>query len=254
MPLGMDVREEGSVAAAYAEVNARFGRLDILVNCVDIAGKQGSLDALLLEDWEQAMLTNLTGTFLTCRGAIPLMRIHRWGRIVNLSSIYACGQAGRDQSAYVENMTLETWQTTLRVNLTGPFLMCRSAVPLMRRNRWGRIVNISLTSARGRPPVSNSNYSASKTALVGMTHVLANEVGADSITVNSVAPSRILTPMTLAAAHGDMNYFQKSANQTAVGRLAEPADIANAVAFLCDEASSFVTGAIINVNGGSIMA
>lgn len=198
--LPLDVADERSVAAAYAEIERRFGRLDILVNNAGVIG---------LQDGKRAA---------------------------------------------VAEMSLATWEQTLRVNLTGTFLMCRGAIPLMRRRRWGRIVNIASTSARGRTRISNSNYAASKTAMVGLARVLAAEVGADGITVNSVAPSRILTPMTLAAAGGDMSYFRSGAEQTAVGRIAEPADVANAVAFLCAEESGFVTGAIVDVNGGSFMA
>ena len=152
----------------------------------------------------------------------------------------------------VETMSLDLWRRTLDVNLTGTFLACRGAIPLMRRHRWGRIVNIASRAARMSTGQGNSNYAASKAGLLGFTRVLAAEVGRDGITANCVAPSRVVTPMTLAAT-GSKEAFERSVRDTAVGRLAEPADIASVVAFVCSDDASFLTGTIFDVNGGSYM-
>ena len=89
--------------------------------------------------------------------------------------------------------------------------------------------------------------------MIGLSQVLAGEVGRDGITVNCVAPSSVKTAMTAAASAGQPDYFERAAEQTVVGRVAVPDDIAEAVSFLCTPEASFITGTVIDVNGGSIM-
>jgi NAD(P)-dependent dehydrogenase (short-subunit alcohol dehydrogenase family) len=193
----LDVSDESSVANLYEQIERRFGRLDILVNNAGISGLR-----------------------------IP-----------------------------VEKMPLSTWEETLRVNLTGTFLMCRGGIPLMKKHKWGRIINISSHAARSRTGTGKAQYAAAKTGMNGFARVLAEEVGLDGITVNSVCPSRTMTPLTeaTAAAAGNTEYFQQGAALTVLGRLAQPLDTAAAVAFFCSEEAGFITGAIIDVNGGAFM-
>jgi len=153
----------------------------------------------------------------------------------------------------VEEMSLALWQRTLDVNLTGTFLISRGAIALMKRGKWGRIVNIASRAARMRTGLGNSNYAASKAALLGFSRVLAGEVGRDGITVNCIAPSRVVTTMTLAIA-GSKELFDRNIAETAVGRLAEPRDVAGVVSFLCSADADFLTGTVMDVNGGSYMA
>jgi 3-oxoacyl-[acyl-carrier protein] reductase len=153
----------------------------------------------------------------------------------------------------IEAMSLATWEHTLRVNLTGTLLMCRAAVPVMRRGGFGRIVNVSSRAARIRGRHVGA-YAASKAAMIGLSQVLAGEVARDGITVNCVAPSTVLTPMTQATSAGQEDYFGRAAQITAVGRLGTPADVAEAVAYLCAPEAGFVTGTVLDVNGGSLMA
>jgi NAD(P)-dependent dehydrogenase (short-subunit alcohol dehydrogenase family) len=153
----------------------------------------------------------------------------------------------------VEEMSLADWERTLRVNLTGTFLMSRGAIPLMKARQWGRIVNISSEASRGRTGVGKSHYAASKSGMNGFARVMADEVGRYGITVNSVAPSRTMTEMTLAVAINNKDYFEQGIARTALGRLAIPPDIANVVAFLCSDDASFLTGTVIDVSGGAFM-
>lgn len=154
------------------------------------------------------------------------------------------------RKALVQDTSLEEWQAVLAVNLTGPFLMCRAALPAMRRHGWGRIVNMSSQAGRTRSQIAGSHYAASKAGLIGFSRTLAAEVGADGITVNCIAPGRIETPMA-ATAGADVNRAYVS--QIPVARIGHPGDIASAVSFLASEEAGFITGATLDVNGGHFM-
>jgi NAD(P)-dependent dehydrogenase (short-subunit alcohol dehydrogenase family) len=148
--------------------------------------------------------------------------------------------------AELEELSLDVWQQTLAVNLTACFLSAKHLVPSMRRRRWGRIVNISSnsigTSSRGM-----SHYMASKMGMIGFTRGLANEVGDEGITVNTVLPS-----ITNTAATAAMPEDAKRAvwQLQAIRRFAEPEDIAGPVAFLCGDDAGFITGQSVVVDGG----
>ena len=178
-------------------------------------------------------------------------RVHgRLDILVNSAGILGLEPDGKRPP--VESMSLALWQRTLDVNLTGTFLACRGAIPLMKRGKWGRIVNIASRAARMRTGIGNSNYAASKAGLLGFSRVLAGEVGRDGITVNCIAPSRVATAMTLALANSK-EFFERNIAETAVGRLAEPRDVAETARFLCSDAASFLTGIVVDVTGGSYM-
>jgi 3-oxoacyl-[acyl-carrier protein] reductase len=175
-----------------------------------------------------------------------LLRFGRLDILVNSAGISGI-------RAPLEEMPLSDWELILRINLTGAFLMCKAGIPLMKQRKWGRIVNVASLAARSRTGVGKCHYAASKAGMVGFSRVLADEVGHEGITVNCVAPSRTLTALTLANAAGNKDYFEQGVKQTAVGRLAEPMDTAHAVAFLCSDQASFITGTVIDVNGGAFM-
>ena len=155
--------------------------------------------------------------------------------------------------APVAAMTLADFEDVVRVNLTGTFLMSQGAIPRLRARGWGRIVNMASMVARGQPGTNRANYTASKAGIIGLSRVLADQLGRDGITVNCVAPSRIMTALTRATGAGDPGYFAAGAAQSVVGRLGEPAEVAHAVAWLCSDAARFVTGAVLDVNGGTTM-
>jgi 3-oxoacyl-[acyl-carrier protein] reductase len=157
------------------------------------------------------------------------------------------------ERAPIESFSLAGFEAAIRVNLTGTFLMCRGAIAPMRRQRWGRIVNLSSLTARGQPGTQRAAYTSSKAGIIGLSRVLADELGRDGITVNCVAPSRIRTPLTVAMSGGKPEYWERGAAGSVLGRLGEPIDIANAVAWLCSEGASFITGTVLDVNGGTAM-
>jgi 2-hydroxycyclohexanecarboxyl-CoA dehydrogenase len=157
-----------------------------------------------------------------------------------------------DWAPFVD-MTFESWQRLIDVNLNGTFHCAQVAVPDMLAAEWGRIVMISSSSAqRGSPGMAH--YAASKGALISLTRSLAREFGAMGITVNNVPPSGIETPMQhQSQAAGLLPSNEQMAASIPVGHLGTGDDIAAAVGFLCSEEAGFITGQTLGVNGGSVM-
>ncbi len=151
-------------------------------------------------------------------------------------------------------MTDDDWDTVLRVHLRGAFLMSRAAQKYMVEQRYGRIVNLSSSSALGNR--GQVNYSAAKAGMQGLTKTLALELGPFGITANAVAPGFIVTDMTAAtAARLGMSFedFQKAAAaQIPVRRVGQPADVANTISFLVSEDASFISGQVVYVAGGPL--
>jgi 3-oxoacyl-[acyl-carrier protein] reductase len=151
-------------------------------------------------------------------------------------------------------MTDEDWDAVLGVHLRGAFLMTRAAQKYMVEQRYGRIVNLSSSSALGNR--GQVNYSAAKAGMQGFTKTLAMELGPFGITANAVAPGFIVTDMTAAtAARVGMSFedFQKAAaSQIPVRRVGYPIDVANTISFLVGEGASFVSGQVIYVAGGPL--
>jgi 3-oxoacyl-[acyl-carrier protein] reductase len=149
-------------------------------------------------------------------------------------------------------MSVDDWNTVLGVHLRGAFLMSKAAQAHMVEAKWGRIVNLSSTSALGNR--GQVNYSAAKAGMQGFTKTLAIELGKFGVTANAVAPGFIATEMTRSTAERmgiSFEDLQKaSASQIPVGRVGRPEDIAATVAFLVREDASFVSGQVIYVAGG----
>jgi 3-oxoacyl-[acyl-carrier protein] reductase len=148
----------------------------------------------------------------------------------------------------------EDWDTVLRVHLRGAFLMTRAAQRHMVGQRYGRIVNLSSSSALGSR--GQANYAAAKAGLQGFTKTLAIELGPFGITANAVAPGFIATDMTAATARRlkvSFDAFQADvAAQTPVRRIGQVADVAHAISFLASEGAGFVSGQVIYVTGGPV--
>ncbi|HWF06328.1 MAG TPA: 3-oxoacyl-[acyl-carrier-protein] reductase [Candidatus Angelobacter sp.] len=146
-------------------------------------------------------------------------------------------------------MKLADWNAVLQTNLTGAFLLTQAAVSSMLKARWGRIINISsVVGETGQ--AGQASYAASKAGLIGLTMSLARELASRNITVNAVAPGYISTPMTDV-----LNDQQRSAmlTQIPLDRAGTPEDVASAVVFLASDQASYITGHVLDVNGGMHM-
>lgn len=157
--------------------------------------------------------------------------------------------AGIARDGLLASMRDEDWRQVLRTNLDGPFYCTRRAIRSMMRARWGRIVNVSsvagLTGSAGQ-----TNYSAAKAGLIGLTRALAREVATRHITVNAVAPGPVATPMLAG-----LTAQQREAliGVVPLGRMAEPEEVSRIVTMLCADSAAYLTGIVIPVDGGLAM-
>jgi 3-oxoacyl-[acyl-carrier protein] reductase len=186
----IDVAEEEQIKSGIKSALAHFGKIDILVNNAGITRDQLVM-RMKRADWDAVLSTNLTSAYLTIQQVIGSMLRQRWGRIINVSSIFGqTGQAGQ------------------------------------------------------------ANYAASKAGLIGLTMAMAREVASRNITVNAVAPGFIETSMTAALSE---EFKQNAVKMIPLGRVGTPEDVANAVSFLASDEASYITGHVLNVNGGMLM-
>jgi 3-oxoacyl-[acyl-carrier protein] reductase len=186
----MDVADEDQVKSAIKSAIAHFGKIDILVNNAGITRDQLVM-RMKRADWDAVLNTNLTSAYLCIQNVIPSMLKQRWGRIINITSIFGrMGQAGQ------------------------------------------------------------ANYAASKAGLIGLTMAIAREVASRNITSNAIAPGFIETSMTAALSE---EFKQAAVKQIPLGRVGTPQDIASAVAFLASDEAAYITGHVLNVNGGMLM-
>ena len=156
--------------------------------------------------------------------------------------------AAIDDAIEFDELDHDQWRRVLSVNLDGPFNLIKAAVPLMRRNAFGRIINLASGSVVNPMPRFVA-YRASKMGLIGLTRALSQELGQDGITVNVVSPGVTATPMAVASLTED---FRSAAiARQGVKRSGLPSDIAGAVAFLAGPEAEFITGQTLMVNGGA---
>lgn len=163
--------------------------------------------------------------------------------LVNNAGIWEYGEA--------DKMTLREWNKTMQANLTSMFLITKHVIPLMKKNKFGRIINISSTAGqRGEP--FHSHYAASKGAMISYTKSLAAELGKYNITVNSIAPGWVDTEMCKGV-FSNKKYKEKVRLEIPVQRIASAEDIAGPVLFLASKLARHINGEILNVNGGSVL-
>ena len=210
-------RNESKLAETAAEIQAAGGRAEVFA--LDVASEDS------IKAGARAVLEKL--------GKVEIL--------VN--------NAGITRDGLVLRMKRPDWDDVLGTNLTGAFLLTQALLSPMLRNRWGRIVNI--TSVVGRTGQGGQvNYAASKAGLIGMTRSLAREVASRGITVNAVAPGYIETPMTAVL---DPKQRDAMMAQIPLGRAGTDLEIAQSVAFLASDGAAYITGHVLDVNGGMFM-
>ncbi len=215
-----DIDEEAVVATAEQLANNGFQAKPAVLDITDPAACSTAVDRAVAE-----------------HGALDIL--------VNNAALYR----NRD-FALAEDINLDMWQRMIDVNISGTFYMCRAAIPHMKRQRSGRIVNQSSASAFATVPRS-LHYSMTKAAVITMTKTLARELGPFGITVNAVAPGVIDTEATRMVVPDDV--LAKGIEATSLRRIGQPEDLAPLVAFLCSHSAGYITGQTIVVDGGITM-
>jgi gluconate 5-dehydrogenase/2-deoxy-D-gluconate 3-dehydrogenase len=156
--------------------------------------------------------------------------------------------AGLNPRKHADEVSIETWSATIDINLNAPFFLAQAMVPAMRETGWGRIINFaSLQSQRAFE--NGIAYGSAKGGIVQMTRAMAQAWSRDGITANAIAPGFFPTELT-AAVFADEALAQKNADQTCIGRNGTMEDLAGPVQFLCSDASAYITGQTLFVDGG----
>jgi 3-oxoacyl-[acyl-carrier protein] reductase len=171
--------------------------------------------------------------------------LETWGKIDILVN-----NAGITKDNLIMRMKPQDWDVVLGVNLNGTFHCIRTVLPVMVKQRYGRIVNIASVVAQSGNP-GQANYIASKAGIIGLTKAVASEVGSRNITVNAVAPGFIATAMTEKLPEA---VRERMLTMIPVGRMGTDRDVAGGVRFLVSEEAGYITGHVLNINGGMYMA
>jgi 3-oxoacyl-[acyl-carrier protein] reductase len=220
---------EAGAAVAVAARNQL--KLDELVAQITAAG--GNAAAFVLDVGDEEQIKSVFKTALAHFGKVDIL--------VN--------NAGITRDQLVMRMKRADWDSVLKTNLTSAYLCIQQVIGSMLKQRWGRIINVS--SVFGQTgQAGQANYVASKAGLIGLTMAIAREVGSRNITCNAVAPGFIETAMT-ATLSDDMK--QTGLKMIPLGRIGTPDDVAGAVRFLASDEASYITGHVLNINGGMLM-
>lgn len=156
--------------------------------------------------------------------------------------------AGINRDSMLHKMTLENWDQVIAVNLTGTFYITKEAAKIMREQNSGRIINISSASWQGN--IGQANYSAAKAGVIGLTKTAARELARKNVTVNAICPGFIETDMTKGVPD---KVWDMMVAKIPLGRVGQPSDVANMVAFLSSDEAAYITAEVINVGGGMIL-
>ena len=224
-----------SLAEAGAKVSAAARNEEKLASLVsEIAGKGGEAFALKMDvaDAEQ----------VKAGFKQVLEKFGRLDILVNNAAVTRDGLAMR--------MKLDDWDTVMRTNLTGAHLCIQQALPAMMRAKAGRIINISSVVAE-MGNAGQANYVAAKAGLIGLTKAIAMEIASRNITVNAVAPGFVETPMTDVLPE---KVKEDLRTRIPLGRMGSPRDVAAAIVFLASDEAAYITGHVLDVNGGMYLA
>ncbi len=247
----------GSATGIGEATALRFGAEGAKVACLDNNTSDNEATAAAVVDAGGEAIA------ITCDVRLPEAQaeafaavMERWGRV---DVLVAC--AGVYVGGPLADVADESWQDILAVNLTGVLVSNRLAAPIMTDQKRGSIINIASMAAKTSWP-ETAEYSATKSGVIGVTRSAAMELGVHGITVNAVCPGNTLTAMVAKVAEGigatlgmtGPEWLDMRANDTAVKRLAHPAEIAGVIAFLASDDARYITGQAIEVDGGLILS
>ncbi|MBR0671607.1 SDR family NAD(P)-dependent oxidoreductase [Neoroseomonas soli] len=235
------------LGAAIARRLAAAGHPVVLADVLD------SVDATAAEitaAGHQARAIRLDVADEQAIAALPEVLGNWWDRLGVLVNNAGISPKVNGRKRMVEEIPTDEWRRVIDVNLNGPFMLSRQAIPVLKKRGWGRIVMMTSQAARVPSTITGAYYGASKTGLMGLARNLAAELGPFGITVNSVAPGRIKSDMVAGAAPGMNEAFLA---RIPLGRLGEPEEVAELVHFLASDAASYLTGTTIDIGGGSYM-
>ena len=223
-----------AIALKLAEAGAT-----VVVNDIDEAASDVAEEIKALNQQSQAILADVSSSPDVARMVETV--IATYGKIDILVN-----NAGITRDQLVVRMSDEEWDEVLNINLRGVFLCTRAAVRHMMRQRWGRIISMaSIVGVVGNP--GQANYASAKAGIIGLTRTIAREVGSRGITANAIAPGFIDTEMTKNL---EGKRRQELIKRIPLGYLGTPRDVAEAVAFLASDEARYITGQVLNVDGG----
>ena len=233
-----------SIARLYCEEGARVALVDFDEHSVSELSRQLSAAGHLVA-WAKADVSD----FAQCSRAC-LELSEQLGPIDTLINNAGISPKHEGAPAPIWEMDPQEWDRVVGINLTGSFNLVRALAPAMVERRFGRIVNMSSVAGSAYLPIVAAHYSATKAAVIGFTRHLAGELGPYGITANALAPGRIETPL-LKTVSAQAN--QAVVDETPLGRLGTPLEVAKAACFLTSNDSDFITGQIVDVAGGWLM-
>lgn len=240
----------GAARGLGAAIARRLAEAGHPVVLADVLAQVEHTAAALRRDGHAARALRLDVADEDAVRALPATLGDWWARLGVLVNNAGISPKVEGRKRPVEEIPLAEWRRVLEVNLTGPFLLSREAIPVLKTRGWGRIVMMTSQAAHVPSGITGAYYGASKAGLMGFARNLAAELGPHGITVNSVAPGRIMSDMVAGAAPGMNEAFLQ---RIPLGRLGEPAEVAEVVAFLASDAAAYLTGTTIDVGGGSYM-
>ena len=223
-----------SVARALAADGARVSLLDVADGKLKVlAAEIGACAHAVTVDLatEQAII-EAVASVIQYRGTVDVL--------VNNAGILSNNK--------IDTMTMEEWRRVNAINVESALLLSKAFLPGMRERKWGRIINVSSYAAKSGGLTAGTAYSVSKSAMIGLTFSIARETAHQGITANAVAPAYVMSPMVSEQLTEEQR--QKQRSQIPVGRFCEPEEVAHTIRFLASPLAGFITGEVIDMNGG----